>query len=86
MSRSPPIPPPVLPRKSTMSRLQPFSDAIPRSISFATSIPITPGNMATLRSPMSSLNFSLCTASGAVTGCFFDFGIGNWTAILACSP
>src|ERR1035437_6942663 len=50
-----------------MRRLQPSRDPIARSISFATSIPITPGNMATLSRPISSLNFSACTALGAVT-------------------
>ena len=77
MSRNPPIPPPVFPRKSTIRRLQPFRDVIPRSMSLATSIPTTPGNMATLRRPISSEIFSACTGSGAVTGCFFDFGTGN---------
>jgi len=50
---------------------------MPPSMSFATSIPMAPGNIATLNNPISALSFSVVTACDAVTGCFWDLGIGN---------
>jgi hypothetical protein len=45
-------------------------------MSFATSIPMAPGNVVTLSNPISSLILSVL-AAGAVTGCFWDLGISN---------
>jgi hypothetical protein len=50
---------------------------MPRSVAFATSIPMAPGNIVTLSNPISSLTLSVLTAGGAVTGCFWDLGINN---------
>jgi hypothetical protein len=62
---------------STMSRLHPSSTAMPRSMSFATSIPMPPGSIATLSNPIPLLSLSEVTACAAVIGCVWDLGIGN---------